>query len=286
MDLIAVDIGNSNIALGVYVDDERKSTRRMSVDQTEPLAETIKEYRQMCGVQALGAKTVPVVVSSVNPRAQKILEEAVADILEQNILLIGREVPLYIKLSPAITEPQKIGTDRLLTAGAAFEVVADAVVVADFGTATTIDCISQQGIFLGGAILPGLGLGSRALHEHTELLPEVKPEITEGNYGISTKTSIQHGLIHGAVGALQHLVERYATALGRWPQLVVTGGYGPLIAAHCDFIDSLAPELCLDGIFLAYKKHHAVLEEQIADQFEDFQKDYHPDLSETEEQSR
>jgi type III pantothenate kinase len=286
MDLIAVDIGNSNIALAVFVDDELKSTRRIDVQETAPLAETIKEFRALCGEQPLGARTVPVVVSSVNPETLKIFKKKVIETLDQNVLLIGKEVPLYIKLTPAIEEPEKVGTDRLLSAGAAFEVVENAVVVADFGTATTIDCVNQQGIFLGGAILPGLGLAAKTLHEHTAALPEVKPESVTGDYGTSTTTAIQQGIVHGAVGALQRLVERYATALGSWPQLVVTGGYGKLIAANCDFIDSLVPDLCLDGIFLAYKNHRAVQEQEISGQFEEFKKEFNLDLPDEEDHSK
>ena len=136
-----------------------------------------------------------------------------------------------------------------------------AVAVADFGTATTIDCVSHQGIFLGGAILPGLNLAAKALHEYTDALPEVELQIPTGVYGTNTIASIQHGIIYGAIGALRGIVERYATELGRWPQVVVTGGYGKLIARGCDFFDSLVPDLCLDGIFLTYRQFRASQDE-------------------------
>ena len=252
MDLIVVDIGNSNVALAVFVKDELKRTERIDVDKLDNLAETIKSLRQMCGPQPLGARTVPVVVSSVNVETEKIVAAAVLSALDQRILVIGRDVPLEIK--HALENPETVGTDRLLTAAAAYAVIEDACVVADFGTATTIDCVDHYGILLGGTIQPGLKLAAQSLHAHTSALPEVKPVLPTDDYGNNTEKAIQHGIYFGAVGALRGIVERYATLLGRWPQVVLTGGYAKLIAQHADFADSLVPDLCLDGIFLAYRK--------------------------------
>jgi len=208
--------------------------------------------RVMCGEQEFGARTVAVVVSSVNPPAEIKLSEAVKEALDQEILLIGRDVGLDMKL--AVENPESVGTDRLLTAMAAYAVVENAVVVADFGTATTIDCVDHYGIFLGGAILPGLDLAAKSLNEHTVQLPRVKPQVPTGGYGTNTEAAIQYGIYYGAIGALQGIVEKYATQLGQWPQLVLTGGYARLIKEKCDFADSYVPNLCLDGIFLAYRK--------------------------------
>jgi type III pantothenate kinase len=290
MDLIAVDIGNSNISLAVFTQDKLIRSERVEVVQPESVAKILQEMRAACGPQPLGAKTVPVVVSSVNPKGKTIIEQAVSDVLDQNILLVGRDIPLFIKM--AVENPESVGSDRLLTAWAAYSVVEDAVVISDFGTATTIDCVNHQGIFLGGVIMPGLGLAAWSLGEYTEALPKVKPELPQGVimpglglaawslgeytaalpkvkpelpqgvYGTNTVTAIQHGICYGAIGALREMVERYATKLGRWPHVVVTGGYGKLIAAKCDFVDSLVPDLCLDGLFLAYRDFRQAQEEK------------------------
>ncbi|MFC1782549.1 type III pantothenate kinase [Planctomycetota bacterium] len=269
MDLIAVDIGNSGIALAIFVEDELKRSERLDAAQPKGLVELITSLRQMCGPQPLGARTVPVVVSSVNPAALEKLSQAVGQALDQNILLIGRDVSLEMKL--AIENPETIGTDRLLTAAAAYDVIEDAVVVADFGTATTIDCVDHYGIFLGGAILPGLDVAARSLNEHTVALPRIKPEIPIGAYGTNTTAAIQYGIYYGAIGALRGIVEQYATQLGRWPQVVLTGGFGKLIGEKCDFVDSWVPNLCLDGIFLAYRKWRHNQENAFQDEFKQFE---------------
>ena len=272
MDLIAVDIGNSNVALAVFVKDELKRTERIDVDKLDTLPKTVKSSRQMCGPQPLGARTVPVVVSSVNAATEKIVADAVLKTLDQNILVIGRDVPLEMK--HALENPESIGTDRLLTAAAAYAVIGDACVVADFGTATTIDCVDHYGIFLGGTIQPGLQLAAQSLHEHTSALPEVKPVLPTDDYGSNTEKAILHGIYFGAVGALRGIVERYATLLGRWPQVVLTGGYAKLIARHADFADSLVPDLCLDGIFLAYRKFRESQDAQLQADFEQFKHEF------------
>jgi len=252
MDMIAVDIGNSGIALGVFVKDELRQTVHLEANDPQGLVKIIKAMRVMCGEQEFGARTVPVVVSSVNHKARERLDQAVDEALDQQILLIGRDVGLDMKL--AVENPESVGTDRLLTAMAAYTVVGNAVVVADFGTATTIDCVDHYGIFLGGAIMPGLNVAAQSLNEHTVGLPHVKLQVPAGVYGTNTEAAIQYGIYYGAIGALRGIVEKYATQLGQWPQLVLTGGHAQLIKEKCDFADSLVPNLCLDGIFLAYRK--------------------------------
>lgn len=258
MDLIAIDIGNHNISLALFVKDQISETDHIAVTQPQRLAEVIAALRKKCGPQPLGARTVPVAVSSVNPPALQIVEQAVGKALDQNVLLIGRDFPLDMKV--AVENPETVGSDRLLTAWAAYEVVEAAVVVADFGTATTIDCVNDSGIFLGGVIMPGLALAARSLHEHTAALPDVQPALPQGNYGANTVAAIQSGVYYSAIGALREMAERYATQLGRWPQVIVTGGFAKLIAQRCDFIDSVVPDLCLDGLFLAYRQFRTAAE--------------------------
>jgi len=260
MDLIAIDIGNSNVSLGVFKGNRLVRTAHVDVLHAEPLRGIIREFRDLCGAQALGARTVPVAVSSVNGKGLTMVEEAVREELDQHVLLLGREFPILLKM--AVENPETVGTDRLLSAWAAYEVVQNAVVVAAFGTATSIDCVNQHGIFLGGVIMPGLKLSAMSLHEHTFALPEVEIRVPEGNYGTNTVSAIQNGIYYGALGALRELVERYATQLGHWPQVVITGGFCKMIAEKCDFVDSVVPDLCLYGLFHAYQKYIQAMEEE------------------------
>jgi len=254
MDVIAIDIGNRTISLGVFTQQQLYRSETIPLPQADPVKTVtlLKAFREDCGSQPLGARTVPVVVSSVNPEGLRIVEKAVGEALDQNILLIGREFPLEMKV--AIENPDAVGKDRLLTAFAAYQVIEAAVAVADFGTATTIDLVNDHGIFLGGVILPGLHLAADSLHEHTAALPQVSPIVPKEVIGVNTEQAIQNGIYFGTIGALREIVERYATELGHWPQVIATGGFSKLISQHCDFIDSLVPDLCLDGLYLAYRR--------------------------------
>lgn len=261
MDLIALDIGNSSVGMAVFTQGKLNRNVHLRGAELERLGELLAEYREICGAQPLGARTVPVVASSVNPPLLERIERTVDEVLDQRVLLIGRDVPMDMKLG--VENPETLGSDRLLNASAAWEVIAGPCVIASFGTATTIDLVNEHGIFLGGAILPGLATAAASLREHTQALPEVEMSVPDYDYGTNTEKAINFGIYYGAIGALREIVEHYATQMGAWPQVVVTGGFGRLIAEKCEFIDSLVPDLCLDGIFLAYRKYHEGFEAEL-----------------------
>jgi type III pantothenate kinase len=160
----------------------------------------------------------------------------------------------------AIKEPGKVGADRVVAAAAAYAVVEDAVVVADLGTAITIDLVNDKGKFLGGAILPGFEISAQALKLNTAQLPEVKMKRPKQPFGKTTSEAIQCGLYYSAIGALEEIVRRYAEKTGKWPQIILTGGAAELIRDDCPFVDDFVPNLVVKGIVLAYAKY---LEERV-----------------------
>jgi type III pantothenate kinase len=256
MDVITADIGNSNISLGLFRDEELEQVEHIAATDAPGLVKALQSLQALCPKTPDEAQTIPVIACSVNPAALQLLEKAVSDTFDQRLFAIGRDIPLDIKL--ALEDPDTVGTDRLVTAAAAYDMLTNAVVIADFGTATTVDCVRENGIFVGGAIMPGLRTAALSLHEQTAALPVVDLEIPPGDFGANTTTAIQHGIYYGTIGAVRGLVERYASDLGRWPHVILTGGYAELIAKNCDFADSVVPNLCLTGIYLAYVKWQAV----------------------------
>ncbi|MHC4154803.1 MAG: type III pantothenate kinase [Planctomycetota bacterium] len=154
-----------------------------------------------------------------------------------------------------VDEPGKVGTDRVVAAAAAYAVVEEAVVVADFGTAMTIDLVDQHGVFQGGVICPGIEMGAEALRRSTAQLPRIKVSRPEAPYGKNTTDAINCGLYYSAVSTLQEVVRRYAEKIGRWPHTVLTGSAAELIKDDCEFVDSYVPNLVLKGIVLAYQKY-------------------------------
>jgi len=256
MNIIAIDIGNTNITVGLFLKGKEQfiksfpgQSRRKLTDclksawEKMPLAESSREKKRD-GV---------IVISSVNPPWTTFVQQIVKDNLNEQTYIIGKDIPLPMSLW--VDEPDKVGTDRVVSAAAAYAVVEDAVIVADFGTAITIDLVDEHGIFQGGVICPGLEISARALNENTAQLPNIKVTRPAEPYGKNTAEAINCGLYYSAIATLQEVIRRYAEKLNKWPQTVLTGSAAKLIKDDCEFIDSYVPNLVVKGIVLAYKKY-------------------------------
>jgi len=256
MNIIAVDIGNTNITIGLYLKDEEQFIKSIpgrsrkeltsclkSAWQKIPIAESSKEKKRD-GV---------IVISSVKPAWTKLIKQIAKESLGERIYIIGKDIPLPMTLW--VDEPDKVGTDRVVSAAAAYAVVEDAVVVADFGTAVTIDLVDEKGIFLGGVICPGFEISAKALKENTAQLPKIEVSKPRLPFGKNTADAINCGLYYSAVATLQEVIRRYAEKIGKWPRTVLTGSAAKTIKDDCEFIDSYIPNLVVKGIVLAYRNY-------------------------------
>jgi len=258
MNIIAVDIGNTNIAIGLFLDDKEDVIETIPGGARKKLADCLKSAWEKIPVAESSKEKKRdgvIVVSSVKPAWTKIIQEIAEDDLDEKVYLIGKEIPL--PMTVWLDEPKKVGTDRVISAAAAYAVVEDAVVVADFGTAVTIDLVDSNGVFLGGVICPGFEISAKALRDNTAQLPNIKVTKPKAPYGKNTVDAINCGLYYSIVGALQEVVRRYAEELGKWPQTIITGAAAKVIADDCEFVDNYVPNLVVKGIVLAYKKYLA-----------------------------
>ncbi len=256
MNVIAVDIGNTNIDIGFYLEDEEKSIESIPGRSRAKLTDYIKSaWREIPLVEGSTEEKRDgvIVVSSVKPAWTELIRQIAADELDEEIHVIGQDILLPMTLS--VDEPDKVGTDRVVSAAAAYAVAEDAVVVADFGTAVTIDLVDEKGVFLGGVICPGFKISAKSLKENTAQLPKTKISKPKTPYGKNTTEAINCGLYYSAVGTLEEVIRRYAEKIGKWPQTVITGAAARVIKDDCSFIDSYVPSLVVKGIVLAYKKH-------------------------------
>ncbi|TWT43960.1 Type III pantothenate kinase [Phycisphaerae bacterium RAS1] len=246
--LLAVDIGNSRI--GLAVDDGAKLQPAARVAGADRAHWRAAIEQAWAGVPPRA--THAIVIGSVVPQRTRELAVLLEEVSGAAVVAVREDLPLPLPLD--VENPAEVGVDRVCSAAAAYDHIGGCCAVASFGTATTIDCVSEDGRFLGGAILPGIEMCYDVLQQRTALLPRVASGRSEGPFGRNTSEAIANGVLFGAVGALREIVERYATALNHWPQLVLTGGNAPLIASMADFVDSVVPDLCLMGIALAYRK--------------------------------
>ena len=256
MNIIAIDIGNTNISVGLFLDGQEQFIKTFPGGAAKELSGCLKSaWRKMPVLESSKEEKRDgvIVVSSVKPAWTQVIEEIARDELEEEIHVIGKDVPLPMTLW--VDEPDKVGTDRVVAAAAAYAVVEDAVVVADFGTAVTIDLVDRNGIFLGGVICPGFEISAKALKDNTAQLPNVKVTRPQAPYGKNTADAINCGLYYSIVGGLQEVIRRYAEEFGRWPQTIITGSGAKTIQTDCEFIDSYVPNLVVKGIVLAYQKY-------------------------------
>jgi type III pantothenate kinase len=256
MNLIAIDIGNTNIGVGLFLNGEEQFVKTIPGEAAAELTELLKSTWEMIPVAKSskeGKRDGVIVISSVKPPWTDAVREIVKQTLNEKILIVGSEIPFPIELS--IEQPQTLGTDRILAASAAYAVTEHAVAVADFGTAVTIDLVDDRGVFCGGVIFPGFEMAASALHNHTAQLPKVTVTRPKWPFGKNTVDAINAGLYYSAVSSLQEIVRRYAETLGTWPQTIITGSGAKLIKDDCDFVDNYVPNLVIKGIALAYEKY-------------------------------
>ena len=258
MNLIAIDIGNTAVKAAFFLDDNEQSLVTFSLSN-ESFEGQFSRFLADCWDQTplVKAATEPtkdavIVVSSVNPDLTEQVRRMCSDELGEKIKVIGQDVPL--PLETGVDNPLEVGTDRLVTAAAAYAVVEDAVIVADFGTAVTIDLVDESGVFVGGAISPGFEMALAAMHQYTARLPQVAMQKPESVYGVNTAEAMRAGVYWAAVGLLETICRKYAEELGRWPHVILTGGAAATFKDDCDFVDSYVPDLSVRGIVVAYKK--------------------------------
>ncbi len=251
--ILAVDIGNARIKLGLFCDVRSEGLPEpasvLALDGQRPAWPRVAEW--LAGLQT---PQVHWWISSVNrPATTRLL-----DWLRQRrpadpvTLLSAGDLPLEVQLA----RPDMVGIDRLLAAVATNRLrgFQRPAVVADLGTAITVDAVSADGAFLGGAILPGIGMSARAMHEFTDLLPLVDmTELSERPpaLGASTVDAMRSGLFWMAVGAIRELIARLAEDLGGEPEIYLTGGAGPAVARLIGSGTCHVPHLTLGGIALA-----------------------------------
>jgi len=260
MNIIAIDIGNTNLHVGLFINDAQVSIESVPGQDTAKVKAALSAAWDQCPTvtsSAEGKRDAVVVVCSVHPERTETFRQWVRDTLDERIYLIGEDIDLPI--SAWVDAPKNIGTDRLVSAAAAYAVAENAVIVADFGTAVTIDMVDGNGVFQGGVIFPGFDLAARSLKDHTAQLPKVTVSRPSEPIGKNTEEAINCGLYYGAIGALEEIIRRFAEKNGTWPQTVITGSGAQVIHQDCNFIDSYVPHMVIKGIVLAYKKH---IEEQ------------------------
>jgi type III pantothenate kinase len=251
--LLAVNIGNSTVAFGVYGGGKLETSFR-AVTRTQGTADEYGTLLQrLLGQRGLELGDLTgCALASVVPSLTPSFVEMVQRYLDRNPVVVGAP-GVRIGMSILTEVPPQVGADRIVSALAARELYGKPAIVVDFGTATTLNAISPEGDFLGGAIAPGVQIAADALSDRTAKLPRIDLALPERAIGRNTVTSMQAGVLYGHVGLVEELVRRMTAELGQEATVVATGGFAPLIAPLAHSIDVLHQHLTLEGLRMVYE---------------------------------
>lgn len=250
--LLVVDVGNTHITLGVFQGAELKGTFRMTTKQTR----TSDEYGiQLCSLLMHKNFKIEdiedVVVSSVVPDTMHSLGSAIIKYFNKKPI-VPTNLDMGLKINTMY--PKDIGPDRIVDAVAAYEKYGGPVIVIDFGTATTYDVVTADGVFEGGVISTGIRTSARALWGGAAMLPEIEIKKPASIIAKETVSSMQGGLVYGYIGQTEYIVNKIKASGFAEAKVVATGGLGSIIVPETDVIDIFDPNLTLDGLRMIYEK--------------------------------
>ena len=255
MTLFCVDIGNTNVVMGLYAGQELVTHWRVATDPHR----MADEYGMLVLDLLERSEQSPaaiegVIVASVVPPLTAIFEKLSERYLGHKPLVVDATVHTGVRI--LLDNPKEVGADRVVNVLAAYRRYGGPACVVDLGTGTTFDLLSATGDYLGGAIAPGIGIAAEALTQRTAKLPRIDLVRPPSVIGKNTVHAMQSGLLFGYVGLVEGLIARFRAELGPELKVIATGGLAPLIAAETAIFDAVDPWLTLEGLRLVWGMNH------------------------------
>ena len=250
--LIALDIGNTNITVGVFENKELKATWRLATDARKTSDEYMLSLMTLLPMKGIRSEQIDsAVMCSVVPPLNTAFEGLVHGCFSVTPLSIGPGVRTGLRI--LYEPPRDVGADRVVDAVAAFHLYGGPVIIVDFGTATVFDAVSESGDYLGGALAPGVHSAAEALFVNTSQLRRVELTAPPNAIGKSTVHAMQSGLLFGYAELVGGMVRRFSEEIGGSPKVIATGGLAGIIAKEVDVFDAVNPDLTLLGLRIIHE---------------------------------
>lgn len=252
--LLVIDVGNTNIVLGVFQGEELLDHWRISTERLRTTDEYGVLIRNLFYLNGVNADAIDaIIISSVVPPVMPTLERMCQRYFGLVPLVIGPGVKTGMDIK--YDNPREVGADRIVNAVGAYHKYGGPVIIIDFGTATTFCAVDKKGNYLGGAICPGIGISTEALVQRTAKLPRIEIKRTPRVICRNTVESMQAGVFYGFVGQVDGLISRIREELGATAKVVATGGLAVVIAPATKSIDVVEPLLTLEGLRVIYERN-------------------------------
>ncbi|MDH3360705.1 MAG: type III pantothenate kinase [Desulfobulbaceae bacterium] len=253
--LLAIDVGNSHLVIGLYEDSILRYHWRINTNRNSTGDELATIFHSLFVMERITFEHIHgIIIASVVPQMQSAWVHFSRRHLELDPLFANDE-SLDLNMPILIDNPAEAGADRIVNAIAAYEKYQSALIVIDFGTAITFDCISAKGEYLGGAIAPGMSISLDALGQRTAKLPRVDISTPPDKaVGTNTETAIKSGILFGYGGMVEGLVARLKEEMATDIKVIATGGMAGLIAPHAPSVDAIDPMLTLEGLRLIHDR--------------------------------
>lgn len=250
--LLAFDIGNTNIIIGVFDEDKLLASWRIVTAvhrMPDEYTSLLLSFFERSNIPA--SQIDSTVLCSVVPPLVTVFDEVCHRQFHVTPLIVEAGIKTGVRIS--MDNPKEVGADRIVNAVAVHQLYGGPAIVIDFGTATTFDVVSEAGEYLGGAIAPGIAIATEALFSRTAVLPRVELTHPKRAIGTSTVAAMKSGIVYGYVGLIEGIVSRIQQELGTKAKVVATGGYANLLAKETSVIEEINPDLTLIGLRLIYQ---------------------------------
>lgn len=256
--ILVLDVGNTNIVLGVYKSKKLIAEWRLSTEAMRTADEYGIQVMELFLQSKLDFSDVKgVIISSVVPNIMYSFEHMIRKYFELEPIVVGPGVKTGINIK--YDNPKEVGADRIVNAVAVHELYKNSAIIIDFGTATTFCALTKNGDYLGGAICPGMKISSEALFQRAAKLPRIELVKPENIICKNTVSSMQAGIIYGYIGQVDYIVKKMKKemiALGeKEPLVVATGGLAKIVSSESGTIDKVEPFLTLEGLRIIYEKN-------------------------------